>query len=25
MALKRIRDMFVASVNEGLDKLENPG
>ena len=24
MALKRIRDMFVASVNEGLDKLENP-
>ncbi|WP_416655443.1 stress responsive protein LiaH [Bacillus amyloliquefaciens] len=24
MVLKRIRDMFVASVNEGLDKLENP-
>ncbi|WP_146737829.1 PspA/IM30 family protein, partial [Bacillus tropicus] len=24
MVLKRIRNMFVASVNEGLDKLENP-
>ncbi|MCY8277907.1 PspA/IM30 family protein, partial [Bacillus inaquosorum] len=24
MVLKRIRDMFVASVHEGLDKMENP-
>lgn len=24
MVLKRMRDMFVASVHEGLDKLENP-
>ncbi|MEB2270825.1 PspA/IM30 family protein [Bacillus safensis] len=24
MVLRRVRDMFVASVNEGLDKLENP-
>ncbi|MEC1259660.1 PspA/IM30 family protein [Bacillus swezeyi] len=24
MPFKRIRDMFVASVNEGLDKIENP-
>ncbi|KKB75429.1 MULTISPECIES: stress responsive protein LiaH [Bacillus] len=24
MAFKRIRDMFVASINEGLDKIENP-
>lgn len=24
MVLKRMRDMFVASINEGLDKLENP-
>ncbi len=24
MALKRLRDMFVASINEGLDKIENP-
>ncbi|MFN2744217.1 MULTISPECIES: stress responsive protein LiaH [Bacillus] len=24
MAFKRIRDMFVATVNEGLDKMENP-
>lgn len=24
MVLRRVRDMFVATVNEGLDKLENP-